>query len=249
MKMSFYKVRLTQAVLLLSLVLACTACGDNTPKAETSSAREVTLRVVTMFGGTDPNAPVYEKIMADFLDTHPNISIEDNSDTSDEQWKASVAASFSAGDEPDVLQFFTDATADQLIDMDKFVSIKEIQQIYPSYAADTYTWALKQVANRDGVERAVPTTGFWEGLYCNQDLFDRYDIPLPSDWDSFACAVEKFRAQGMIPVACSLGNVPHYWMEYLMLYTSGVDGYSTNWTQTPADWIDSLERFRILKQM
>ena len=202
--MSFYKVRLTQAVLLLSLVLACTACGDNTPKAETSSAREVTLRVVTMFGGTDPNAPVYEKIMADFLDTHPNISIEDNSDTSDEQWKASVAASFSAGDEPDVLQFFTDATADQLIDMDKFVSIKEIQQIYPSYAADTYTWALKQVANRDGVERAVPTTGFWEGLYCNQDLFDRYDIPLPSDWDSFACAVEKFRAQGMIPVACSL---------------------------------------------
>ena len=247
--MSFYKVRLTQAVLLLSLVLACTACGDNMPKEETSSSGEVTLRVVTMFGGTDPNAPVYEKIMADFLDKHPNISIEDNSDTSDEQWKASVAASFSAGDEPDVLQFFTDATADQLIDMDKFVSIKEIQQIYPSYAADTYTWALKQVANRDGVERAVPTTGFWEGLYCNQDLFDRYDIPLPSDWDSFACAVEKFRAQGMIPVACSLGNVPHYWMEYLMLYTSGVDGYSTNWTQTPADWIDALERFRILKQM
>lgn len=239
-----------QAVLActLTMCMICACTGQQEAPAGASSG-PVTLHVVTMFGGTDPNAPVYEQISEEFQKSHPEIVISDESGISSEQWKASVAARFSAGDEPDVLQFFTDATADQLVAMDKFVTLSEIRAAYPEYAADTYEWALSQVANSDGVERAVPTTGYWEGLYCNKDLFEEYGIPLPTDWTSFADAVSRFREKKIIPVACALSSVPHYWMEYLLLYSAGTDVYSRNWETVPQEYVSGLQMFRTLRQM
>ena len=125
-----------------------------------------------MFGGTDPNKETYDAINQEVMDQYDYITIEDNSQTSDEEWKAQVNADFSVGNEPDVIQFFTDATADSIIATDKLVSIEDIRAEYPDYAKDTLDSALSAAANTDGVERAVPTTGYWEGLYCNKDLFD-----------------------------------------------------------------------------
>ena len=40
-------------------------------------------------------------------------------------------------------------------------------------------------------------------------------------------AIETFKENDIIPIACSLNNVPHYWIEFLMLYASGVDEYTS----------------------
>ena len=76
----------------------------------------------------------------------------------------------------------------------KFVTVEEIQKEYPDYAKDTKNSALNQAANSDGVKRAVPTTGYWEGMYCNRDLFEKYSIPVPTDWDSMLYAIEEFQS-------------------------------------------------------
>ncbi len=235
---------------LISLpLLSLVACGKDVQNAKVEKMEPVTIRTVSMFGGTDPNAVVYERIREAFQVQYPYITVDDESRVSDEEWKSAVTADFCAGNEPDVLQFFTDATANQLIAMDKFVSIEEIRQEYPDYAADTYEWALKQVANRDGVCRAVPTTGFWEGLYCNKDLFEQYNIPLPTDWNSLTYAIETLENKGIIPIACSLTNVPHYWMEYFLLYSCGVEDYQKDFTAISQEWIDGLRQFRTLRGM
>ena len=103
-----------------------------------------------MFGGTDPNKETYEAINKEFMEQYDYITIEDNSQTSDEEWKAAVNADFSVGNEPDVIQFFTDATADSIIATDKLVSIEDIRAEYPDYAADTLDSALQAAANTDG---------------------------------------------------------------------------------------------------
>lgn len=235
---------------LMSLpLLSLVACGKDVQNAKVEKMEPVTIRTVSMFGGTDPNAVVYERIREAFQVQYPYITVDDESRVSDEEWKSAVTADFCAGNEPDVLQFFTDATANQLIAMDKFVSIEEIRQEYPDYAADTYEWALKQVANRDGVCRAVPTTGFWEGLYCNKDLFEQYNIPLPTDWNSLTYAIETLENKGIVPIACSLTNVPHYWMEYFLLYSCGVEDYQKDFTAVSQEWIDGLRQFRTLRGM
>lgn len=226
---------------------AGTESGSNVASEE--GKKEVTLKTVSMFGGTDPNAQVYQAINDELMAQYDYITIEDNSQSSDEEWKAAVNADFSVGNEPDVIQFFTDATADTIVATDKLVSIEEIRAEYPEYAKDTLDSALSAAANTDGVERAVPTTGYWEGLFCNKDLFDQYNLELPTDWDSLVTAIETFKANGIIPIACSLNNVPHYWIEFLMLYSSGVDEFTTIPTTAPEGWAEGLSLFKTLRDM
>ena len=226
---------------------AGTESGGNVVSEE--GKKEVTLKTVSMFGGTDPNAQVYQAINDELMAQYDYITIEDNSQSSDEEWKAAVNADFSVGNEPDVIQFFTDATADTIVATDKLVSIEEIRAEYPEYAKDTLDSALSAAANTDGVERAVPTTGYWEGLFCNKDLFDQYNLELPTDWDSLVTAIETFKANGIIPIACSLNNVPHYWIEFLMLYSSGVDEFTTIPTTAPGGWAEGLSLFKTLRDM
>ena len=209
----------------------------------------VTLKTVSMFGGTDPNAEVYQAINNEIMAEYDYITIEDNSQSSDEEWKAAVNADFSVGNEPDVIQFFTDATADTIVATDKLVSIEEIRAEYPEYAADTLDSALAAAANTDGVERAVPTTGYWEGLYCNKDLFDQYGLELPTDWESMEKAITTFKENDIIPIACSLNNVPHYWIEFLMLYAAGADEYTSIPETAPEGWVAGLEMFKTLRDM
>lgn len=214
-----------------------------------ASGNPVTLKTVSMFGGTDPNAEVYQAINEEFMAANPNVTIEDNSQTSDEDWKAAMAADFSVGNEPDVFQFFTDATANTILATDKFVTIDEIRAEYPDYAKDTLDSALDAVTNPDGVQRAVPTTGYWEGLFCNKDLFDQYNLELPTDWDSMVTAIETFKENGIIPIACSLNNVPHYWIEFLMLYAAGEEEYTSIPETAPEGWVKGLEMFKTLRDM
>ena len=249
MKEGFIMKKKVLSVLLVSAMAVSmfAGCGGNangtTGNAGTESGgnvvseegkKEVTLKTVSMFGGTDPNAQVYQAINDELMAQYDYITIEDNSQSSDEEWKAAVNADFSVGNEPDVIQFFTDATADTIVATDKLVSIEEIRAEYPEYAKDTLDSALSAAANTDGVERAVPTTGYWEGLFCNKDLFDQYNLELPTDWDSLVTAIETFKENDIIPIACSLNNVPHYWIEFLMLYSSGVDEFTTIPTTAPA---------------
>lgn len=216
---------------------------------EVAGGNKVTLKTVSMFGGTDPNAAVYNAVIDRFKEQHSNVTIEDDSTTSDEQWKAKVVADFSVGSEPDVLQFFSDATADTLIATDKLVSLDDILKEYPEYAGDTLESSLDQVENTDNVKRAVPTTGFWEGLYINEDLFKANNIEVPTDWASFKTAIEKLKEAKITPIAVSLNNVPHYWVEHLMLYASGLEEYKSVPTTAPEGWINGLEALKTLRDL
>jgi len=117
-------------VLAVSVILIVTGIFEvsGVPQLSVEEKQtEIILRTVTMFGGSDPATKHYEEIKLKYEKENPNVIIEDESQSSDEEWKQQVAADFCSGNEPDVLQFFTDATANQLVGMDKFVTIEEIE--------------------------------------------------------------------------------------------------------------------------
>lgn len=250
------------AAMTMSLLTACGSKEEEKAPAENSanteqstedsaepSGKDVTLKTVSMFAGTDANAPVYQEINEQFMEEHTNVTIQDDSQNSDEEWKAKIAADFSVGNEPDVLQFFVDATANAIVATDKLMTIEEIQAEYPDYAKDTFDNALDAVKNTDGVRRAVPTTGYWEGLFCNKALFDQYNVEVPTDWDSLTKAIKTFKDNGVAPFAVSLNAVPHYFVEHTMLYTAGVDEYAQVPEKAPASWAEGLKVIQTLRDM
>lgn len=210
---------------------------------------QVTLRTVSMYGGENKTAYIYRDINNQLMEKYSNLTIEDTSSSSNEEWKASVNADFAVGNEPDVIHFFTDATADMLVKTGKLVTIEEIRAEYPEYAQDTLDTALEAAVNTDGVLRAVPTSGYWEGLFCNKDLFEQYGVALPTDWDSLVTAIGVFKANGIVPIACSLNNVPHYWIEFLMLYSSGVEEFTQVPETAPEGWVKGLDLIKTLRDM
>lgn len=222
---------------------------EESKSEEATTQNPVTLTTVSMYGGTDPNAENYQDISAQFVKDYPYITLEDDSQSSDQDWKTKIAADFAVGNEPDVIQYFTDANASDVLAANKFVSVDEIKAEYPDYAADTLPAALAAATNPDGVARAIPTTGYWEGLFCNKDLFDQYGLELPTDWDKMVTAIETFKENDIVPIAVSLNNVPHYWVEFLMLSAAGPDGYTTVPETAPEDWVKGLDMFKTLRDM
>lgn len=242
------------SVSVLIILFFSTGCmnlltGRSSITSEDGSNTKITLKTVSMHGDTDSNASAYKQITAEFVKEHSYINISDESQTSCQKWKTKITADFTTSNEPDVIQFFTDENARDILATDKFVTIAEIQAVYPDYAANIFPEALAVAANPDGVSRAVPTVGFWEGLYCNKDLFDKYSIPLPTDWDSLAYAIKIFNQNDIVPISVSLNHIPHYFIEYMLLLYTGPCDYNNIPKSTPDEWVEGMEMIKTLNEM
>lgn len=233
------------ALCAAAAVLFCTGCGK---QKETDM---VTLHTVSMFGEGDSAASAYEDLLQSFQSLHPDLAVEDASEMSSEQWKKGVLESFAQEDTtPDVLFFFTGADVRSLILDGQLVSVEEIQQTYPDYSTDIRESTMTFMREFDGEHYAVPVKGFWEGLFCNKDLFDQYGAPLPDDWESFQKAIAIFSENGVIPIAASLNEVPHYWIEHLILSEGGSIEHSLNPKgYIPQSWVKGVDWFRTLYEM
>lgn len=261
------KIRLLWVVFVMLLcMLAMSGCvlkelittsvrDDNNEESSSIEEAEeikepVTLEVVTMMGGTDANTDNFHEVIRAFEEKYPYVTIEDSSQVADQDWKVQVSADFAVGNEPDVIQFFTDSNASDVLATNKFVPLAEIQEIYPEYAKNTLQNALEATKSPlDGVNYAVPTTGYWEGLFCNKDLFEQYNLELPTDWDKLTEAVRVFRDHGIIPIAVSLNDIPNYWIDFLMMSGTTPEEFEQIPATAPEGWIKGLSLFKDLRDM
>ncbi len=226
------------------------ATGDTAATDDAASTEPVTLKVVTMMGGTDPNTDKFHKVIEDFEAKYPNVTIEDGSQVADQDWKVQIAADFAVDNEPDVIQFFTDSNASDVLATDKFVPLSDIQAAYPEVAKNTSKGALDATKSPlDGKNYAVPTTGYWEGLFCNKDLFDQYKLELPTDWDKLTKAIKTFKENGIVPIAVSLNDVPNYWIEFLMMSGSNAAEFTSIPEKAPEGWAAGLSYLKELRDM
>lgn len=80
----------------------------------------------------------------------------------------------------------SDALRDQLMDLS---STEEAGAVYESY--------IGNFTNEDGTVNWIPLCGEADGFVANKELFDKYDIPLPTDYDSLVYACREFEKHGI----------------------------------------------------
>ena len=199
---------------LLALVCALTAAADN-----------VTLNVVTSYGGDDGNRGNFEAAVAEY-ESNTGNKVNDGSATSNEEWKARVLTDFETGSEPDVLFFFTNADAEPFVSAGKVVSIDEIRAEYPDYATNMKD-SMLAVAS-DGKNYAVPSYGYWENMFVNKSVLDACGIEVPGPdytWEQFLADCQTILDNGYTPIACSLVEVPHYWFEFVVMNNGSLENH------------------------
>ncbi|MDO5299303.1 MAG: ABC transporter substrate-binding protein [Clostridia bacterium] len=209
-------------------------------------AEGVTLKTVSSFAGTDASADAYTEILKAF-EAETGNTVVDSSSTSDEAWKASVLNDFAAGNEPDVLFFFA-ASADSKPILDKVVPIEEINAAYP----DLNLTENAVLTEDDGKIYAIPSRPFWEGLFVNTDLFEEYGLELPTDWAKLEAAVAKFNEVGIVPIAVSLSDIPHYIAEFAIIACGTPEEHMArpkSLEEVPDSWYEGMELIAKLYEM
>ena len=190
-----------------------------------AAAENVTLNVVTSYGGDDGNRANFEAAVAEY-EAQTGNKVNDGSATSNEEWKARVLTDFETGSEPDVLFFFTNADAEPFVTAGKVVSIDEIRAEYPDYATNMKD-SMLAVAS-DGKNYAVPSYGYWENMFVNKSVLDACGIAVPGPdytWDQFLADCQTILDNGYTPIACSLVEVPHYWFEFVVMNNGTLENH------------------------
>jgi raffinose/stachyose/melibiose transport system substrate-binding protein len=243
-------------ILLSVLILACAvtvlvSCGGD--KAGDEKALE--LRVVTSYSATDGNRVNFENAYKAW-ETATGNTVIDESATSDEAWKAKVIADFETGSESDVLFFFTGTDANSFIEAGKVVPLDEIRSVYPDYASNMSDGKLAGAASLvDGKVYAIPTNGFWEGLFVNTAILAEAGAAVPgpnTTWAEFLDICQKVKDAGYTPIALSLNHIPHYWFEFAIMNNGGPTNH-LNVPKSASDasykaWVGGLNDIRELYQ-
>jgi len=211
----------------------------------TARQEGVTLRTVSTFVGLDAGV-AYVDLLHSWEEKTGN-RVDDQSTTSDEAWKASMLNDFAAGNEPDVFFFFA-GTADSKPLLSRVVPISEINADYPGLdLAES-----EGLREEDGLVYAIDVRPFWEGLFVNTDLFERYGLDLPTDRNRFEKAIQVFRQNGIVPLAISLSDIPHYLAEFAILSCGSVSEHQArpkNTDEIPASWFSGMELIRHLYEL
>ena len=201
-------------ILLFSVMLlsACNRSGENST---------VSLEVVTGYTGRLTNTVNFNDACLEWSQL-TGYQVLNHSAVYDEALKEKILRDFETYSEPDVLYFFVGADANPFIEAGKVISIAEIREFYPDYAAnmDDERIPISQV---DGKAYAVPVNGFWEALYVNTEILKEAGVAIPRTnytWEQFLVDCEAIRLAGYTPIAAALGHIPHYWWEYMIFNQS-----------------------------
>lgn len=211
-----------------------------------ASAEGVVLRTVSCFAGEDVAAVTYAELLRDYEEQTGNV-VEDVSATSDEGWKSRVLSDFAVGNEPDVLFFFA-CSGDSAPILRRMVPIGEINAAYPELDLPM----SDSLRESDGVIYAIPARPYYEGLFVNVDLFEQYGLPLPDTWAHLEEAVAGFAAAGIVPIAVSFSDIPHYLAECAVLACATPGEYAArplDGRSVPQSWRDGMALIRRLYEL
>lgn len=242
------------AIMCLTLATACAQGNDihNTTMGDESSAstRAAQLSTFTLFADDSSDGAVYKSLLEEYKAKNPAVQISDTSEAFSEDSVTELTEAFESGSQPDVFFFHTGSNASAFSKEDLVVPVDEIKSKYPDYARDIAPYALESIAD-GGKAMAVPVRGFYEGLFVNTDLFEQYELELPTSWPLFNKAIDTFSKSGIIPVAVSLDDTPHYLLDQLILAAGGVQNYKMlpkAAGEVPQSWRSAMQTFLSLNQ-
>ena len=173
------RVRCISVVLAVAMMAtALSGCGTSNKKEE-----EETITVYLW------NTALYDKYAPYIQSQLPDVNIEFVVGINDLDFYKFMKEN---GDLPDIIMSrrFSRHDAvdlkDQLMDLS---STEEAGAVYETY--------LRDFTNADGSVNWLPICGTGDGIVANKALFDKNNIPLPTDYDSFVAACQSFEKLGI----------------------------------------------------
>lgn len=172
--------------LLLTVVLS--ACGNS---SDSSADGKVTISFLH-WRGEDTQA--FQKIIDQFEAKNPTIKVDMQTLTSD-QYQSTAQAKLTDGSVGDVFASFPGAQYAALSKAGLYTDLTN-ESFLKNYNAD-----LIDVGAKDGKQWAVPYQLVYNQPIYNTEIFKKYNLTPPTDWDGFLKLCATLKQNGIIPIA------------------------------------------------
>jgi raffinose/stachyose/melibiose transport system substrate-binding protein len=183
-----------------------------------ASAEPVTIRWWHI-QNTDPMMTVWQDMANEFMEAHPNVTIEITV-MENEAFKAALQTSLQAGDVPDLFQSWGGGGLRQQVEAGL---VRDITEESSGFIGDLNEGAVG-LYNVDGVQYGIPFNLGMVGFWYNKDLFAQAGIDAPpTTWDEFLEDVQALKDAGITPIAVGAGDKwpAHFYYSYLMIREGG----------------------------
>ncbi|WHX49444.1 extracellular solute-binding protein [Paenibacillus woosongensis] len=217
---------MVSTLLVASLAVGLSACGNSSGTNSSSGTNNGTApkaeKVTLSFWGistAEPERSELEKIIKEWNDNNPDIQIE-YSGTENNAYKTKIKTAIAAGEAPDIMYSWTGGFAQPFVEAGKILSLDEYltdetkDQMLPG-ALDNITY--------DGKVYGITYGQMAGALYVNTELFDQYQVKIPTTFSELMTAVDTFNQNGVKPMITGMKDLwPGMWIyDMIALRESG----------------------------
>jgi raffinose/stachyose/melibiose transport system substrate-binding protein len=188
---------LVSLVLLASLIL--TACGGTAADSQSGASQgdKVTIRFFHKWPEPE-QLDYYNFVIAEYEKAHPNVKIEMEA-ASDEAYKDKIRVLMASGDVPDIYFSWAGefswkfARAGQAVDLTDAVMNSDWK--------DKIVMAAVEPFKVDGKIYGVPMRINAKFMAYNKEIFAKYNLNVPTNWDEFLSVCDTLKTNGVVPIA------------------------------------------------
>lgn len=236
--------KLLTIVLALVMIISMAACnsekaeGNSTEGSNTvSETKEPITLVMWDDAAGEENARVIAPIIEKWNAENPGVQIvRDAVDV--ESYKMKLKTAVAAGEAPDIFFTWGAGFSQPFVEAGKVLALDD-------YLSDEIMANLKggvlENCIYDGQIYGLPYNAWYGVLYCNTELFEQYNLEIPTTYDELLSVCEAFRAEGVgaIGVGVSEGWTAMFYQNILAVDAAGAD--TTNQTLAGNGRYDSEE--------
>ena len=231
-------------VLTLALTMAMLAgCGSSAPTATTAAAEPVTGNATSgevVWWGWTPGSPTNEGYIAEFNKLYPDIKVTWKQTTIDD-YDAALKPALANGQGVDAFEVSAGSAnggiavfGGQAIDLEPAV-----KAALGDDWKDKLSESSVATMTVDGVLKGLGVGTVYAGnLWINQDLFDKYNVKIPTNMEEWKQACETFEANGIIGFVQGAGQGAFNMDTYHAICDNVQPGVFTKAARGEAEWTD-----------
>jgi raffinose/stachyose/melibiose transport system substrate-binding protein len=250
------------ALAVTGLLALTAACSSNSAGSSSSSSSDSKTGTLTLWHYEGPNSAMgiaWDAAIVKFKQTHPGVQVKFE-EKGFEQIRQTAQLVLNSGQAPDVMEFPKgNATAGLISSQGLLTDLTD--QVQQHGWDKKLSTSLQTTARYDdkgvmgsGKWYGVPNYGEYVEVYYNKKLFADRGITVPTTFDGFVAAMDKFKAAGITPLSVggaeypaqqifyelALSKASRDWINNYQLYQGDVDFHDAAFSygaQTFADWV------------
>ena len=103
--------------------------------------------------------------------------------------------------------------------------LEDVSDVWADNALSDSMSSTKASMSVDGNQYGVPYSFYQWGMYYNKDMFDKYGLSEPKNWEEFLAVCETLKSNGIAPITIGTKYLwtAAGWFDYLNMRTNGLE--------------------------